>query len=196
MVRNIVTIDTEKCSGCGICVSACHEGALAIQNGKAVLTRDDYCDGLGNCLPACPEGALIIEKRDTTPYAAPPPAAANWPLQLKLTQPASPRLTNADIVISADCAAFAAPFIYAKQAARKAVLIGCPKLDDIDYSEKIAEIIIQNTPRSITALRMEVPCCGGIPWFIQKALEKTKASIPFQTLTLSIHGELCEEAAQ
>ncbi|MDR0551619.1 MAG: 4Fe-4S binding protein [Spirochaetaceae bacterium] len=218
MTRKIVRINAEKCDGCGLCADACHEGAIEIQGGKAVLIRDDYCDGLGNCLPACPKDAVSIEEREALPFdeaavAARMPAARtathaaentgktkggippfsldNWPIQLKLAHTESKKLEGTPLLIAADCTAFADPALYADIARGKAVLIGCPKLDGTDYSEKIAAILCANNTPSVTALKMEVPCCGGIAWFVKKALEKK--SVPCRVVTLLIHGGILEE---
>jgi NAD-dependent dihydropyrimidine dehydrogenase PreA subunit len=202
MVRKIVKIDNEKCNGCGLCAEACHEGAIAIRGGKAVLIRDDYCDGLGNCLPACPTDAIQIEEREAAPFdlaaaeknkGAPPARRPSWPIQIKLTSTQADRFAGADLLVSADCCAFAAQAVYTKEAAGRQLVIGCPKLDDVDYSEKLAEIFRLNDVKSITVLRMEVPCCGGMVWFVKKALQMSQKSIPCRALIITLHGEFLSE---
>lgn len=177
MIRKIVSIDSEKCSGCGKCAAACHEGAIIMENNKAKLIKDDYCDGLGDCLPVCPDGAISIIEREAAAYDQKAVDALrkrtgsilNWPVQLKLTPISSPAFQNADLVISADCAGFASE-IYNRYFKNNAVLIGCPKLDGADYTAKLTEIIKNNSFKSITLIIMEVPCCRRLEMFVKQAL--------------------------
>ena len=202
MIRRIITIDQEKCNGCGLCAKACHEGAIGMVGGKATLLRDDYCDGLGDCLPACPVGAISFEERQAAAYneaavlaakqasAAPAPSQLkNFPIQLKLVPPNAPWYENADLLIAADCCAYACGSFHAKYMQDKVTVIGCPKLDAVDYSQKLAQIFSNNI-RSITVLRMQVPCCGGLPFAVKNALEATGKNIPLQIITLSPSGEV------
>ena len=185
MIRRIITIDKEKCNGCGLCATACHEGAIGMVDGKATLLREDYCDGLGDCLPACPTGAISFEEREAKAYneaavlaakKKPPisyqPAPSmleNFPIQLKLTTPNAPWLQDADLLIAADCTAFACGSFHRDYMAGRKTIIACPKLDMVDYTQKLAAIFENNTIRSITVLRMQVPCCGGLPFVVKKA---------------------------
>ena len=205
MIRKIITIDTKKCNGCGLCAKACHEGAIGMQDGKAVLLREDYCDGLGDCLPACPTGAITFEEREAAAYNEAAVLAAkknlsntgpvpgllqNFPVQLKLVWPNATWLSGADLLIAADCCAFAYGNFHRDFINGKAVLIGCPKLDSADYSEKLAAILENNEIRSITVVRMQVPCCGGLPFAVQKALAESEKNIPLQTVIISPRGEI------
>ena len=205
MIRKIITIDRDACNGCGLCVNACHEGAIGIQDGKAVLLREDYCDGLGDCLPACPMNAISFEEREAAAYneaavlaakkahsaAEPVPSMLqNFPVQLKLVSPNAPWLNGADLLIAADCCAFAYGNFHRDFIDGKAVLIGCPKLDGVDYSQKLADILENNQIRSITVVRMQVPCCGGLPFAVQKALEDSGKQIPMQTVIISPQGQI------
>ena len=166
MIRRVIEIDREKCNGCGLCARACHESAIGMVNGKAQLLRDDYCDGLGDCLPACPTGAISFVEREAADYDE---AAVfrnkrskqQWPVQIKLTGVNAPYFEDADLLIAADCTAYAYARFQEEFRNGKVVLIGCPKLDAVDYTGKLAEIIEKNSIRSITVVRMEVPCCGG-----------------------------------
>lgn len=238
MKRNIIKIDEYKCNGCGLCVTACHEGALQLINGKARLISESYCDGLGDCLPECPTGAIVLEKRETSEYdeeavkkhmekskpqleAAPPcgcpgthakllaekqleatPVLSNenlqsqlgqWPCQLKLVPLNAPYLDNAHLLIAADCTAFAYPNIHQTFMRNKITLIACPKLDDIDYSGKLTAILKQHEIKSVSILKMEVPCCGGILQAVKKALSNSGKMIPWNVVTISTNGRILED---
>lgn len=231
MIRRIIHIDEEKCNGCGLCVDACHEGAIGLVDGKARLLRDDYCDGLGDCLPACPAEAISFVEREALPYdeaavqanmsrnssqgcscpgtamrrfaakeshlpcAEPSGAAARsqlrqWPVQLKLVPVTAPFFAGADILLAADCTAFACGDFHNRFMQDKVTLIGCPKLDNIDYSEKLADILRHNDVRSLTVTRMSVPCCAGIYNAAVKAIEDSGKDIPLQCVTITPEGEI------
>ena len=194
MIRRVIEIDREKCNGCGLCARACHESAIGMVNGKAQLLRDDYCDGLGDCLPACPTGAISFVEREAADYDE---AAVfrnkrskqQWPVQIKLTGVNAPYFEDADLLIAADCTAYAYARFQEEFRNGKVVLIGCPKLDAVDYTGKLAEIIEKNSIRSITVVRMEVPCCGGMERAVKKALERSGKTLPLGVVTISIQGE-------
>jgi len=265
MLRQIIKIDKEKCNGCGLCVSACHEGAIGMMSGKAELLRDDYCDGLGNCLPVCPTGAITFEEREAEEFneaavkakaeketsekgtaafnetamkanaesnqpqtlacgcpgtnsktieretrrepmkpvtaggmaagTAAVTAAAEthlnqWPVQIKLIPVNAAYLSGADLLVAADCAAYAYGDFHDKYMKNRITVIGCPKLDEGDYSEKLTAILKQNDIRSVTVVRMEVPCCGGIEHAVITALKNCGKMIPWQVVTISTDGEI------
>jgi len=240
MVREIIKIDADKCNGCGLCVSACHEGAIGLVNGKAKLLRDDYCDGLGNCLPVCPTGAISFEKREAADYdeaavkanaeskqpeilacgcpgthsktidrgspcepaqtQGPSPAPAGsvqtrlnqWPVQMKLIPPNAPYFNNAHLLVVADCTAYAYGDFHNEYMKNRITIIGCPKLDDIDYSEKLTAILKMNDIKSVTIVRMEVPCCGGLEHAVRTALQNCGKLIPWQVAVISTDGEILE----
>lgn len=233
MLRQIIKIDQEKCNGCGLCVSACHEGAIGLVDGKAQLLREDYCDGLGDCLPACPTNAIRFEEREapaydqeavkqnqqgeqpetlpcgcpgthskafhrqekTTPSSACAAASTElnqWPVQIKLVPVNAPYFQAANLLIAADCAAYAYGNFHSEFMKNKITLIGCPKLDQGDYSEKLGAIIAGNNIKSVTVVRMEVPCCGGLEAAVKKALLNSGKMIPWQVKVISTSGEILE----
>lgn len=199
MVRQIIHIDEERCNGCGLCAQACHEGAIAIVDGKAKLIRDDYCDGMGDCLPSCPMGAISFEEREALEYDREAVEAkmrlkklGNWPVQIKLAPVNAPYFDGAKLLIAADCTAYAYAGFHNEFIRGKVTLIGCPKLDAIDYSEKLTEIIRNNDIKSITVVRMEVPCCGGLEMAAKKALQDSGKFIPWQVVTISIDGNIID----
>ena len=211
MIRKIIQIDEEKCNGCGVCAEACHEGAIGIVNGKAKLLRDDYCDGLGDCLPTCPTGAISFVEREAAaydemavqenmrrkngqdPFSAPMGERSQlgqWPCQIKLVPINAPWFDGARLLIAADCSAYAYARMHGDFMRGKITLIGCPKLDSVDYSEKLTQIILNNNIQSVTIVRMEVPCCGGLEYAAEKALQASGKSIPCEVATVSIEGKL------
>lgn len=196
MIRKIIEINEEKCNGCGLCAKACHENAIGMVNGKAKLLRDDYCDGLGDCLPICPTGAITFVEREAAAYDEAAVEAnkrkknRQWPIQIQLTPVNAPYFDGADLLIAADCTAFAYANFAKEIQKGKITLIGCPKLDPVDYSEKLTAILEQNDVKSVTIIRMEVPCCGGIQNAAVTAMKKSGKFIPWQVLTVSVEGEV------
>lgn len=201
MKRKIIEIDEALCNGCGKCASACHEGAIGIINGKARLLRDDYCDGLGDCLPACPMNAITFTEREALAYneaavlenklaASATSKLGQWPCQIKLLPITAPYFNNADLLIAADCTAYAYPNMHNHFMKDKITIIGCTKLDNTDYSQKLAEIFKNNSIRSITIVRMVVPCCGGMVYAVEKAIEASGKEIELKVHTISIDGKL------
>ena len=214
MIRRIIKINEELCNGCGACADACHEGAIAMVNGKARLIKDDYCDGLGDCLPTCPTGAITFEEREAAAYdeaavkarmhqsrnLSPSDAPLHrecresrltqWPVQIKLAPVQAPYFKDARLLIAADCTAFAYGNFHNDFIASRITLIGCPKLDMVDYSEKLTEIIRLNDIRDVTIVRMEVPCCGGIENAAKRALQASGKFIPWQVVTVRTDGSL------
>lgn len=202
MKRKIVNIEEDKCNGCGACAEACHEGAIVMIDGKAKLIRDDYCDGLGDCLPACPAGAISITEREAEPYNK---AAveekkkerqkgrlSQWPVQIKLLPISAPYFNGAKLLIAADCTAYAYAGFHDKFIKGHITLVGCPKLDGVDYSEKLTEIIRSNDIKEVTVVRMEVPCCGGLENAVKTALKNSGKFIPWQIVTISTDGEILD----
>ena len=226
MIRRIITIDEEKCNGCGLCADACHEGAIGIVDGKAKLLREDYCDGLGDCLPACPMNAISFEEREAPAYneaavlaakkakeeslpcgcpgsacqsschddhiedAYVPSRLANFPVQIKLLPPNAPYFDGADLLIAADCTAYSYGNFHHDFMQDKVTMIGCPKLDAVDYSEKLTQVFKYNDIRSVTVTRMTVPCCGGLPFAVKTAVEASGKKIPLYVATINPKGEI------
>ena len=195
MIRRIIQIDEDKCNGCGACAAACHESAIGMVDGKAKLLRDDYCDGLGDCLPACPTGAITFVEREAAAYDE---AAVirnqrplqQWPVQIKLVPTSAPYFDGAKLLIAADCTAYAYASFHEDFKNEKIVLVGCPKLDSVDYSEKLEEIIRSNNITEVTIVRMEVPCCGGLEMAAKRALQNSGKFIPWQVATISVDGKI------
>ena len=231
MLRKIIKIDQKKCNGCGACAAACHEGAIEMINGKAMLTREDYCDGLGDCLPACPVDAISFEMREAPAYdeaavkaaqaakkaplpcgcpgsnsksikreAAPEAASCSpvnsqlcqWPVQIKLVPVNAPYFDGANLLVAADCTAFAYGNFHNEFIRNHVTLIGCPKLDEGDYAQKLTQIIANNNIKSVKIVRMEVPCCGGIENAVKRALMASGKFIPWQVVTISTDGRILE----
>lgn len=232
VARRIIEIDVDKCNGCGVCVDACHEGAIRMVDGKARLVSDSYCDGLGGCLEPCPTGALSLVTRPATPYdeesvarrmvgkgstdgcpdaavqtlnpaTEPPPCGRvdlmgkslkdrngpecvdkdlqmlarpelmNWPVQLKLIPSNAPYLKGANLLLAADCAAVAAHNFHARYLKGRPVMITCPILENNEPKiAKLAAILECARPASLTVLRMEMPCCGGLMRIAQEAVRR------------------------
>lgn len=200
MIRKIIQIDESKCNGCGLCAKACHEGAIGIAGGKAKLLRDDYCDGLGDCLPQCPTGAITFVEREAVAYDEKAvmenksriSQLRQWPVQIKLVPVKAPYFDEADLLIAADCTAYAYSNFHQDFIRGKVTLIGCPKLDSVDYSKKLTEIISENNIKSLTIVRMEVPCCGGIRNAAVTALKSSGKMIPWQVITISTDGKILD----
>lgn len=246
VVRNIISIDENKCDGCGLCIPSCEEGALQIVDGKARLVKEVYCDGLGNCLGECPQGAIEMIEREAEPFDekavedhlqrlekedikieesaeecgvccgsslvrdiqkpgqksvsgnatsqsdyVPEAELSHWPVQLHLVSPQARFLQGVDLLIAADCVPFAYADFHRSFLAERSLLIGCPKLDDIDvYHQKLVEIFKRNKLKSITLVHMEVGCCFGLSQLVHSALEESGTETPLEEIVVGVDGSI------
>ena len=207
--RGIISIDQDKCVGCGLCASACMQGAIKIIDGKAMLMDESFCDGIGMCLPNCPTGAIVIEKKEVKEFNK---SVANakmreaqdahnistlkqWPVQIKLISPDAPWLKNANLLICADCVPTAYANFHSQLLKGKKLMQFCPKLDDgTDYAQAIANVVNTNDIKSITVAKMEVPCCNGTLNYVNEAAKLFEKEVPIRTITFSIeNGEPLDE---
>ncbi|MCL2296319.1 MAG: 4Fe-4S binding protein [Methanomassiliicoccaceae archaeon] len=216
MVKAIL-IDEFKCDGCGVCVEACHEGALAIINGKAKMVREDFCDGLGDCLPVCPRGAISfieacscqgqdapviimpgVSQPNSTPKAlglidmneAGCGELRQWPIKIGLVSAVSPIFKGADMLLASDCSAFAYSKIHEDFIKGRAVVTFCPKFDG-GHREKLIEILSKNDPKSLTVVRMTVNCCS-LDSVARDALNRSGKNIPLRVLVIDQRGSIRE----
>lgn len=269
MKRQIIQIDEEKCTGCGLCIPGCPEGAIQMIDGKARLVSDLFCDGLGACLGHCPEGAITVTEREAEPYderrvmeniikagpntirahlkhlhdhnqtdyyleavnmlgergiAVPEaetmhqqhtgcpgslslalererPTAdqqselSHWPIQMHLLSPAAAHYRNSDVLLAADCVAFAMGNFHGKYLAGKTLAIACPKLDegkDI-YVAKLTALIDEAKINTLTVMMMQVPCCGGLLRLASIAAAQAERKIPIKAVIVSLQGEILSE---
>lgn len=246
MIRRIINIDRDKCNGCGACAQACHEGAIDMVDGKAMLMRENYCDGLGDCLPACPTGAITFIEREAPQYDEQAVLAskkakagqstlecgcpgsqmktlktqpdtcecshghghehgeghcchnhgpresqlAQWPCQIKLVPLQAPFFNNASLLIDASCTAYAFASMHETFMKGRTTIIGCPKLDGVDYSEKLSQILSLNNIKDVTLVRMEVPCCGGLEMAAKKAILASGKNLPLKVVTITLDGKI------
>lgn len=248
MKRKIISINENKCNGCGLCADACHEGAIEMINGKAKLVSDEYCDGLGDCLPACPTDAIKIVEREAVEYdqeavdkrmqekknaeeekydhssgcscgcpgevikvfdrgakeVKPSITIAEkkeapvldselrqWPVQLNLINTRAPFLEKADLLVAADCTAYAYANFHKDFIKDHVTVIGCPKLDDNKhYEDKLTELFGLNDINSITVVRMSVPCCAGIVASVKNAMLRSGKIVNYKEVTINTDGSI------
>ncbi len=218
MSRSIIRIDEESCIGCGLCAQTCQHSVIEIIDGKARVTGENLCDGIGNCLPVCPVNAIsfsgIATKTEVSKNSTAGCPGSNatqlrsgdslvedtratavselrqWPVQIKLVAENASFFDSCNLLIAADCTAYAYSNIHADFMKNKITLIGCPKLDEGDYREKLSAIISKNNIKSVTVLRMEVPCCAGIAAAAKDAVEAGGKFIPCQVVTIATDGDV------
>lgn len=216
-MKQTIIIDESKCDGCGICVSACHEGALDMIDGKAKLVREDFCDGIGHCIPACPRGAITFLEVESKPQNAIPmiqdsgsqcscpssgtltevePVNAGdtelrqWPVKLRLLPETSPYFNNADLLLVADCSAFAYAKMHERFIKGRTIAICCPKFDP-DIVERLSRLFSSNNIKSVTLVRMSVPCCSLDNAF-ERAVQMSGKKIPLKIFIADKSGTVKE----
>lgn len=236
MFRQIISIDESKCTGCGICLAVCHEGAIDIVDGKAKLARENFCDGFGHCLAECPSNAISIKQREALSfdevsvmwaqllqeadflnvrdrqisrtdlndkYAAKYSDNSNdvvnvisrlklWPCQIKLTPDVADFYNGSKLLIAASCTAYAYTNIHEDFMKDKVTLIYCPKIDSIDYSEKMSRIIKNNDIKSILVLRMDVPCCDALENSFRNAVKLSGKDIAYEIKVVNKDGKILD----
>ncbi len=212
VLRKIVHIDEELCNGCGNCIPNCAEGALQIIDGKAKILKETYCDGLGACLGHCPQDAITIIEREAEEFDevavhehlsrkpkhpkpqtknAGKPQATQWPIQLNLVPVKAAFFNDANLLIVADCVPAAHPHLHEAISSGKAIVIGCPKFDDVEaYIRKLTAILQENDINSITIAHMEVPCCSGLERITRQAAQAAKKHIPITRHIITVKGEV------
>ena len=193
----------DYCDGLGDCLPACPTGAITFVEREAAAYDEQAVKENQRKKQQAQGGCPGQRMRQ---FSRPAPAAhspslpgervsqlAQWPCQIKLAPVNAPYFDVARLLIAADCAAYAYAGIHEDFMAGKVTLIGCPKLDSVDYSEKLTQIIAQNEIQSVTILRMEVPCCGGLEMAAKKALQQSGKFIPWQVVTLSVDGKILDK---
>ena len=201
----------DYCDGMGDCLPHCPTGAITFEQREAApyneaavqAARQHKAAHTPGCPGSAPKAMHVCpgsmakalhpaEAGESAPTTA-PSQLRQWPVQIKLVSPAAPYFDGADLLVAADCTAYAYGNFHSEFMRGKVTLIGCPKLDAVQYAEKLTEIFARNDIRSVTLTRMEVPCCGGMEFAIRTALGQAGKEIPFRTVVLSIDGAILEE---
>ncbi len=267
ILRKIIKIDEDLCTGCGQCVIGCAEGALEIIDGKAKVVNEVFCDGLGACIRDCPEGALEIIEREALEFdeeevdrhleslsekeeeklnqakqivaehshqcgcastqedseitlenhvcscasgetmvfndleeqtvitGKAPSALRQWPIQMHLINPAAPYFQGADVILTADCVAYALGEYHNKYLKGCSIAIACPKLDQGReiYIEKIRSWFDEAKINTLTIMRMQIPCCGGLLGLAQEAAKRANRKVPIKYIIVSVEGDIFKE---
>lgn len=192
----------DYCDGMGDCLPTCPTGAISFELREAAeydrkAVEENMKKKKTVLHGGCPGSRIhIMNTENDTPASditgEIKSQLKNWPVQIKLAPLSAPYFDGAKLLVAADCSAFTYADFHRKIMRGKVTLIGCPKLDGIDYSEKLAEIIKNNNIESVTIVRMEVPCCGGIETVVKKALQASGKFIPWQVITVSIDGKILD----
>lgn len=193
----------DYCDGLGDCLPACPTGAISFEEREAAaydeeaVKQNQMKKHAANIPCGCPGTQSKQIKRETQNIANSEMSKAEsqlkqWPVQIKLVPVNAPYFENANLLVAADCAAYAYGDFHNRFIKNRITIIGCPKLDDVDYSEKLTAIIKNNNIKSVTVVRMEVPCCGGIENAVKIALQNSGKFIPWQVVTISTDGTIIE----
>ena len=196
----------DYCDGLGDCLPSCPTGAItfvereaAAYDEEAVLANQRKKEAQNKATHhlkgGCPGSRMRQMKREATEAPATAKMESQlqqWPVQIKLVPIQAPFFEGANLLIAADCTAYAYANFHQDFIRGKVVLVGCPKLDSVDYSEKLEEIIRSNNISSVTVVRMEVPCCGGLEMAAKKALQNSGKFIPWQVVTISVDGKILD----
>ena len=195
----------DYCDGLGDCLPTCPTGAITFEEREAAAYDEAAvkarmaAKGMKPPAGGCPGSAQhsFAPKSAAAPQVVaqavnPQSQLAQWPVQIKLAPVQAPYFNGAKLLIAADCTAYAYANFHQEFMRGKVTLIGCPKLDAVDYAEKLTEIIKQNELKSVTVVRMEVPCCGGMEHAVKTALQNSGKFIPWQVVTLSLDGKILE----
>ena len=197
------------CDGLGDCLPECPTGAISFEEREAPAYDEEAVKEAQNKKIAqnqamsthtgCPGSKIMQIQRTETSEPVEPSLTAdsmsklqNWPVQIKLAPVSAPYFNDAKLLIAADCTAYAYASFHQDFIQNKVTLIGCPKLDQVDYSEKLTAIIQNNNIQSVTIVRMEVPCCGGLEMAAKKALQNSGKFIPWQVVTISVDGKILD----
>jgi ferredoxin len=194
----------DYCDGLGDCLPACPTGAISFEEREAkeydeAAVKKSKLNKQGETLACgCPGTQSKTIHRENECEAVYPNISENksqlsqWPVQIKLAPVNAPYFADANLLIAADCTAYAYGDFHNRFIRNKVTLIGCPKLDEGDYSDKLTEIIRSNNIKSVTVVRMEVPCCGGIENAVKRALQSSGKMIPWQVVTISTDGRILD----
>jgi NAD-dependent dihydropyrimidine dehydrogenase PreA subunit len=198
-------IRDDYCDAFGDCLPSCPTGAItftereaaqydrqAVLLGKVVNTGIPHTGCPGSNSRSISRSEVSVEKKNDTSSQESLSQLTQWPVQIKLAPVNAPYFNNAKLLIAADCTAFSRADFHEMFIKGHITLIGCPKLDSVDYSEKLTEIIKNNDIKNITVVRMEVPCCGGIENAVKKAIINSGKMLPWQVVTISIDGKILD----
>lgn len=194
-----VLLKDDYCDGLGDCLSGCKQNAIIMEereakgyNRELVMQRKLLKQSMRMASPHLPKEKNVLPKTQKTQLGSIKPAATclnNWPVQIRLVSPVFPCFENSDLLIAADCTAYAYSNFHNDFMKNKTTLIGCPKLDDVDYSEKLTEVFLRNNVNSVTIVRMEVACCREIEFFVREALRKSGKNIEPKVVIISQNGK-------